>query len=214
MSSLLRRRIKRMLPRSLLVQQLDQGTSNCVLLTFDDGPHPEFTPSVLARLEAYKTRAVFFVIGRRIEKAPYLLRQIQERGHEIGNHTYTHPNSRQPWFLPYWQDLLRCQSIIEKQTGKRPKLFRPPGGRISLTSLLAPRLLGLRTVTWSLGVNDWRCHTTYEARQAARKILNKITAGDIILLHDDNPYGLEILDIILPEIRKREYDLFSGGSFL
>ena len=203
-----------MLPRRLLVRQLDQRASNSILLTFDDGPHPEITPAVLDRLENYGAKAIFFVVGRRIERAPYLLRCIQEQGHIIGNHTYIHSNERQPWFWKYYRDLQRCQIAVERNTGKRPKLFRPAGGRISLTSLFVPRLLCMRTISWSLEANDWRCRTTHEARIAAERLTCKLTSGDIVLLHDDNYRVLEILDILLPEIRSRKYDLFSGIGFV
>lgn len=214
MSRSLRDKLKEMLPRNFLIRQLDQRAKDCVLLTFDDGPHPDVTPGVLSRLEDYKAQAVFFAVGKRIEKAPFLLRKIKERGHEIGNHTYIHSNSKPPWFLAYWKDLLNCQSIIEQYTGERPGLFRPPRGHISPTSLVVPKLVGLKTVNWSLGVKDWRCRTSNEARHAAEKLVHKIKPRDIVLLHDDNPCVLEILDIILPAIHSRGYDLFAGKNFL
>src|SRR5262245_26583629 len=72
------------IPRSLLVQRLPNAApANSVLLTFDDGPHPEVTPAVLQRLGAYRARAVFFIVGKRIRRAPHLLDRIQIEGHEI-----------------------------------------------------------------------------------------------------------------------------------
>ena len=141
-----------MLPRSLITSRLLREAGNSVLLTFDDGPHPEITPRVLNLLEKYGARAIFFVVGQRVLKAPYLLKRIQEQGHSIGNHTYSHSNTRQPWFLAYLFDLLRCEAIIAKHTENRPKFFRPVGGRISLTSLMIPRILGMRTINWSFSV--------------------------------------------------------------
>lgn len=214
MNNFIRRTIKRIVPRALLKCRLDQGASNCVLLSFDDGPHSEITPKVLNLLREYGVRAIFFVVGHRILRAPYLLKQIQEQGHIIGNHTYIHSNKRQPWFLAYLFDLLRCQVMIANHTQNRPRLFRPAGGRISATSLLIPRILGMRTINWSLEANDWRCRTTHEAQQAADRLIRRLTPGDIVLLHDDNPHVLEILDILLPMMRSQKYDLFSGIDFL
>jgi peptidoglycan/xylan/chitin deacetylase (PgdA/CDA1 family) len=210
----LKKTIKEMLPRSLITSRLLREAGKSVLLTFDDGPHPEITPRVLSLLEKYGARAIFFVVGQRIPKAPYLLKRIQEQGHIIGNHTYIHSNKRQPWFFAYLFDLLRCQAEIEKHAGNHPKFFRPAGGRISFTSLLIPRILGMRTINWSLEANDWRCRTTHQAQQAADRLIRRLTYGDIVLLHDDNPHVLEILDILLPIMRSREYDLFSGIDFL
>jgi len=210
----LRRIIKSLIPQILLGQKLSSNASNCVLLTFDDGPDPEITPAVLKKLETYGARAIFFIPGRRIEKAPYLLKVIREQGHLIGNHTYIHSNGSQPWFFEYWRDLVRCQEIIEHYTGERPTLFRPAGGRISFTTLMVPRLMGLRPVTWSLEAEDWRCQTINEARDAANRLIQKVTSRDVVLLHDDNRYVLEILDVILPAIQYSRHDLTQGIDFL
>jgi len=184
------------------------------LLTFDDGPHPEITPLVLKRLESYQARAVFFTVGRRIVKAPLTLKSIHEQGHLIGNHTYMHPNTKQPWFFKYWRDLICCQSLIEEHTGERPKLFRPPGGHISLTSLLLPKILGLRTMLWSLDGGDWSCKTPDKAKQIAKYLIERIRPNAIVLLHDDNPNVLIILDMLLPALKARKLDLHSGIEFL
>jgi peptidoglycan-N-acetylglucosamine deacetylase len=210
----IRKKIKGMIPSNFLIQQLDHRASNCVLLTFDDGPHPEVTPEVLKRLEKYEARAIFFIPGRRIERAPHLLKLIQEQGHLIGNHTYIHSNGNQPSFLAYWRDVLRCQAMIEQNTGKRPKIFRPAGGRISLSSLLTPWFLGLKTLAWSLEVGDWRCRTDSEAQMAAKNLTCQIEARDIVLLHDDHRYVIQILDKVLPEIRDRKLNLNLGIDFI
>lgn len=209
----LRNKIKKIIPKSLLIQRLDHRASNCVLLTFDDGPHPEVTPEVLKRLEKYEARAIFFIPGRRVERAPHLLKLIQEQGHLIGNHTYIHSNGNQPWFLAYWRDLLQCQSLIEENTGQRPKLFRPAGGKITPAALIVPWLMGLKTVTWSLDVGDWKCKGPEEAHRCGQDLSRQLSSKDIVLLHDDNPNILMILDLILPMIKSNKLDLFSGLDF-
>ena len=206
--------MKGLIPQAFLVQKLSSKGSNCVLLTFDDGPDPEITPAVLKKLETYGARAIFFIPGRRIERAPYLLKIIREQGHLIGNHTYIHSNGNQAWFLEYWRDLVRCQETIEHYTGERPTLFRPAGGRISFTTLMVPRLMGLRTVTWSLEAEDWRCKSIEQAREAAKQLIRKVRSGDVVELHDDNRYVLEILDLILPAIQHPRHDLTQGIGFL
>lgn len=209
-----KKKLKEIFPRKLLIRQLDRGSSRCVLLTFDDGPHPEITPKVLNLLKKFGVRAIFFVVGQRAIRAPYLLRYIQEQGHVIGNHTFIHSNSRQPWFLPYFYDLRRCQALIEKHTAKRPTLFRPVGGRISPTSLLVPLMLGMRAVNWSLETNDWRCRTINEAQKTAKKLIGELKSGDIVLMHDDNPHILEILDIVLPFMKSKRFNLYDAIDFI
>ena len=208
------KKIKRIIPRNLLIQRLNPDAPNCILLTFDDGPDPRITPAVLERLETYRARAIFFLAGRCIEKAPHLLKLIQKQGHLIGNHTYIHSNGSQPWFLKYWHDLIRCQETIERYTGERPSLFRPAGGTISFTTLTVPWIIGLKTVTWSLESGDWRCKSIDQAQEAAKQLIRNVRSGDVVQLHDDNRYVLEILDLILPAIQYPRHDLTQGIGFL
>jgi peptidoglycan/xylan/chitin deacetylase (PgdA/CDA1 family) len=137
---------------------------------------------------------------------------IHEQGHLIGNHSFAHADSRKPWFVAYYQDILRCQRLVEKTAGIRPRFFRPPYGRLSPTTLLAPRLAGLRTVNWSLDSHDWRCRSVPQAQQAAQDAYAKIKGGDILLMHDDHPFVLDVLDILLA--RCAGFDLNRGIGFL
>ncbi len=162
----------------------------------------------------YEVRAIFFIPGVRIKRAPQLLKRILDEGHLIGNHTYIHSNQRQPWFWDYYRDLKKCQTAIEEKTGKRPSLFRPALGTISPTTLLVPPLVGLRTITWSLDAGDWRCRTLKDQRQAAENIFQHLSARDIILLHDDSSNVVSVLDIILPVMKSRKLNLHNGVEFL
>ena len=213
-------RVKRALPRELVVQRLPPQNRASVLLTFDDGPHAEVTPGVLDRLDAHGARAVFFVVGRRIKRAPNVLSEIVERGHVVGNHTYLHrTNGADGWYRPtqlgkYYRDTRRCQSLIEPYARRGPRLFRPPGGRLTPVTLLVPKLLGLRCVTWTVHVPDWLFRTRSEARAGAVQLLSLLRPGHIVLLHDDNPTMLDLLDVLLPELTTRGWDLASGVDTL
>jgi peptidoglycan/xylan/chitin deacetylase (PgdA/CDA1 family) len=208
--------VKALLPRALVVRRLRRRARGCVLLTFDDGPHPEVTPAVLELLEAYGARAVFFVIGRRLKAAPGLASEILRRGHLLGNHSYLHRRSYvragppQVGLGAYYRDLRRCQERIERLAGRRPRLFRPPGGRLTLKTLLAPRLLGLQCVTWSQDVRDWSFRDAAEAAEGAATLLRRVAPRDILLLHDAGRLVLPLLEILLPGLRARGYDLASG----
>ncbi len=201
-------RIKKYIPSSVLRTRLNGDQSNHALLTFDDGPDPEITPKVLDLLREYEAKAVFFIPGRRIERVPDLMPKIIAEGHLIGNHTFSHYNSlKQPPFLTYLKDIKKCQKMIMQVTGEPPLLFRPPLGITSLTTLIAPRFSGLKPVTWSLDVEDWKCKTTADVENAAEKLLNSITFGDIVLLHDDKPLVINLLEIILPVLCDRNFNL-------
>ncbi len=208
--------LKGMLPRAVAVRRLRGRSDNTLLLTFDDGPHPEVTPAVLDRLDAYNAKAVFFVVGHRAEQAPHLLAEIQKRGHPIGNHSYLHRRSDVEGstfnlhFADYYRDLRRCQNVVEDHTGSRPRFFRPPGGRLTLRTLTVPTCLGLRSVFWSREVGDWRFRSAPEGTAGGEELLRNSEPGDIVLLHDDNPCVLDLLDVLLPGLKARGFDLASG----
>jgi peptidoglycan/xylan/chitin deacetylase (PgdA/CDA1 family) len=219
-ASVLRSWVKDSLPRSLVIRRLRHSPTPTVLLTFDDGPHPSVTPAVLDRLAAYDARAVFFVVGRRLRRGGEALDRARAAGHLIGNHSHLHrdryvlPGGRQARFLEYYRDCARCQTVIEHRTGTRPLLFRPPGGRLTFTTLLAPRILGLRCVTWSQDIGDWAFRDPSEAQSGAARLLAAVAPRDILLLHDDNARVLDVLDTLLPAFRSRGYDLRSGVDLL
>ena len=208
-------RVKQAVKQSLAWVSLGRRASNAVLLTFDDGPHPESTPAVLSLLRRYNARAIFFVVGQRIPRAPHLLERILEEGHALGNHSYSHPAASRPPLGPYLKDLARCQREVERLTGERPRFFRPPLGRLSFSSLVAPRLLGLKTVLWSVDAYDWDLKSGEEAREAAARLGERVAApgerpGDIVLMHDDHRYTGEILEAVLPRLAARGCDLHSA----
>src|SRR4029453_6784176 len=216
----LRSRAKGLIPRSLAIQRLRWSRQPTILLTFDDGPHLEITPGVLERLERHGARAVFFVIGRRARRAQQLPPRIRSAGHLIGNHSHLHrdgyvlPTASQASFVSYYHDCSRCQTIIARSTGAPPRLFRPPGGRITAATMLAPRLLGMGSVLWTGEVADWAFRTSDEAEAGASELLRTIAPQDIVLLHDDNRQVLELLDRVLPVLRSRGFDLASGVDLL
>jgi len=208
--SRLRNILKRVLPSQLAIRKLPRSAHHCALLTFDDGPHPEVTPEVLDRLDRFQARAVFFVVGHRIVLAPWLLKEILARGHLLDNHSFLHANGRQLAFLEYRRDVLNCQRAIYQQCGYEPRLFRPPYGVMSFPSLFAPRTAKLRVVTWTLDIEDWRCRSKEEASRLGERLGQRVEPRDIILLHDDNPSVLEILDVALPIVAERRIDLGGG----
>lgn len=207
-------RIKRTVKEAIAWVDLGAGTPDRVLLTFDDGPHPEATPAALRLLKRHNARAIFFVVGRRIERAPHLLKTILEEGHALGNHSYSHPLEGQPPFGSYLKDLRRCQRHVEELTGERPRFFRPPLGAMSLNAMAAPRLLGLTTVLWSVDAYDWDLKSRGEAEEAARRLAERLAPGrrrnDIVLMHDDHPYMETVLGAALETLSAQGCDLHSA----
>jgi len=156
------------------------GNGNRIALTFDDGPCAGYTEQILDILRSRDVKATFFVCGQNVERSPEILRRVQAEGHTIGNHGYSHPFPffRSRAFFARQIDLTR--EAIEKVTGKRPKLFRPPFGArwLGLHPVLKAR--GLRLVNWSETGYDWKLETEGIVREA----LKTLVPGSIILLHD------------------------------
>jgi len=151
-----------------------------VTLTFDDGPASPFTEQILDILQDRRVPATFFVCGQNAERHPEIVRRIADEGHTLGNHTYSHPF---PYFLPrrrLVEEIDRTQQAIERVTGKRPAVFRPPYGArwFGLYAVLRER--DLKVVQWSDTGYDWKS----DARATVRAALEHLVPGSVILLHD------------------------------
>lgn len=206
MRSTLKHSVKSVLAR----QSLGARASSALVLTFDDGPHPVGTPAVLDVLREHNARAIFFVVGSRIHRAPDLLNRIVREGHVIGNHSFAHPLDAQLPFFAYLSDVRRCQDAISDITGTRPLLFRPPLGHVSVASMGVPRVLGLRPVLWSLDSEDWRFARQSDADAAADRIADCCAhrvVNDIVLMHDEKIHTAEMLARLLPRLKDRSVDV-------
>jgi peptidoglycan/xylan/chitin deacetylase (PgdA/CDA1 family) len=164
------------------------------LLTFDDGPHPDITPSLLDTLDELNQKAIFFLIGQKAEQHPNLVLEILKRGHQIGNHTYTHPSA---WFwclLPhqYINEISKTQIILEKITGQRPSWFRPPVGHHNLFLSPILKYYQLKMMIWSYRIYDG----IITSPDLLLKQITPPKKGDIILLHDSYPEITQVVKII------------------
>ena len=164
------------------------GGEHEVAITFDDGPDPDWTPKILNLLKAANVKATFFLVGVNAERHPGLVRRIVNEGHEIGNHTFYHPNLALCWPEHIRLELNATQLLLETITGRATTLFRPPYGsdtqpaQISeLMPLLIAQELNYLVVLENIDPQDW-------ARPGADIILQRIKQqrrdGNIILLHD------------------------------
>ena len=176
-----------------------------VLLSFDDGPHPQGTPAVLAALDQARAPAVFFVSGEQAATHPDLLREIAAAGHELALHGYRHQTRRQWSGKLLADDTQRALDTVSAAAGALPRLYRPPYGVFTLTGLLLIRGLDLQPLLWSKWGRDW------ERRATTTTITDHVTAGiragDVVLLHDADHYGARgswrATAAALPEIAER-----------
>jgi peptidoglycan-N-acetylglucosamine deacetylase len=150
-----------------------------VALTFDDGPSSPYTEQILDILLKRGVTATFFLCGRNVERHPEIARRIVAEGHTVGNHTYSH---RFPYFHRrsfFAAEIDRAQDVIEKVTGQRPGIFRPPFGARWLGMYRVLRERNLPLINWSDTGYDWR-----EGVDIASEALKHLRPGSIILLHD------------------------------
>jgi peptidoglycan/xylan/chitin deacetylase (PgdA/CDA1 family) len=173
-------------------------------LTFDDGPHPVHTRTVLDLLEARGHRATFFVIGKKAEASPELLAEITRRGHALGNHSYSHAHTI-PFFsvAKLTQDLERAQSLL----GRPPRWFRAPAGVLSPRVVAAAERAKLTLVGWTATARDGIAGTTVE--QAVARLEPSLRPGAILTLHDAAerdgraPIAPEVLARVLDALERR-----------
>lgn len=173
-----------------------------IVLTFDDGPDPKHTLRVLDILDEHDAKATFFVIGRKVEEHPDVVRAIVARGHEVGVHGFAHDrlfSLRGPGRVR--DDLVRAIAALQKVTEKRPTLFRPPIGHTNPTIARVAEQLDLTVVGWSVAGYDGIARA--KAARVAAHVKARIEDGDIVLLHDaaerddHDPVGVKALPEIL-----------------
>jgi peptidoglycan-N-acetylglucosamine deacetylase len=179
-----------------------------IALTFDDGPS-EGTNQLLDILNRHKTPATFFVCGMNVKRLPAITRATAAAGHEIGNHSYSHPALylRSPRFIR--DELTAAQSVIADTTGAAPTLFRAPFGARWFGLREAQRQLNLLGVMWTVLGLDWKL----TADRIASRILSRTENGAIICLHDGrgvsaNPdigSTLEAVERIIPVLQSRGF---------
>lgn len=166
------------------------------LLTIDDGPDPVDTPVLLDLLDQHGKKAVFFVIGEKVRRYPDLAREIVRRGHQIGNHTMTHPAGTM-WCAGSARtrrEIVECSRAIEEVTGVKPRWFRAPAGHRNWFTHPVLREQGLELVGWKKRAFD-------AVRRDVPWIVERLTAGvrdgDIILLHEATPIAKEVTEGVL-----------------
>src|SRR5579859_4722946 len=173
-----------------------------VALTFDDGPHPRWTPRILEILARSGVRATFFVVGRKVEDHPEVLRAIVAAGHGVGLHSYAHDRLfalRSAGRVR--DDLERGMVALERVLGRRPVLFRPPIGHTNPTIARVVDALGLVVVGWTLGGRDGLARARPE--DVAARVRRDLRDGAIVLLHDApergdrEPAAVRALPVIL-----------------
>jgi len=153
-----------------------------IAMTYDDGPHPQNTPRLLDILRERNIKATFYVIGRSVNLYPQLTRRIVAEGHEIGNHTWTHPNLKTLSNADVRKELNRTRDIIVSTCGVKPRTMRPPYGALRQDQRAwIYKEYGYPTILWSVDPEDWK---RPGISVVTSRIVNNTRNGGIVLAHD------------------------------
>lgn len=181
-----------------------------IAITFDDGPQPTYTPQLLDLLDRCGVRATFFLIGEHIRENLDLAQEVARRGHEIGNHTFSHP------FLVRLEDdeirneIERTDALLRDLDGADPRFFRPPMGLFSKRVLDVIEQMGYQTVVGDVYPRD--PHLPGKNRIVER-VLNRVMNGSIIILHDggnsshvDRSQTISAVSELIPQLHERGFE--------
>lgn len=192
--------------RMLFPSMVWRMPSQKIFLTFDDGPHPTATPSVLDVCKRHNIRATFFLTGENIPGNEQIVKRIAEEGHSIGIHAYTHTRTLALSKVRTKEEILKTKQLIQSLTVQRIRLFRPPFGFFSWNTIAAAKELDLLLVMWSCLTGDFRNWTEEKIIKTAASKLDK---GSILVFHDNDVTVHKISNVVsrtITEIQKRGFD--------
>lgn len=152
-----------------------------ICLTFDDGPHPEYTPQILDLLAEHKIKATFFILGCKIPNYEEIVKRIIREGHQVGNHGFSHCNLIFKKSEIILNEINRTDELLRQCGVEGEIVFRPPYGRMSLRAMLLLGKLNKKVIMWNIPTKDYKAENS---GKIVAKIHRKIKSGGIIVLHD------------------------------
>lgn len=190
-------------------QQIVDPNKPMIAITFDDGPHPKNTQQVLDLFNKYDSKATFFMLGSLAEKYPSIVKQVYEDGFEIANHSWSHENLQKSSLATMQKEIFQTQDIIFSITGKDPVLLRPPYG--AFNDEVKKQAGDLHITLWDVDTLDWKYRDANVVKEA---ILNGAKDGSIILLHDIHVTSVEGMELALPILKERGYQLVTVDTLM
>jgi cellulose synthase/poly-beta-1,6-N-acetylglucosamine synthase-like glycosyltransferase/peptidoglycan/xylan/chitin deacetylase (PgdA/CDA1 family) len=213
------------IPLSYTIDQMGAANKK-IALSFDDGPDPQWTPKILDVLKQKNVPGVFFVIGNMANQRPDILKREYAEGHEIGNHTFTHPKFDEISHTQIRWELNLTQRLIESTLGVKSILFRPPYGidhqpeyAEEVAQLPYPQELGYLIVGQRIDPDDWslRDGKPIPAKEIVDSVLRQADRGNIVLLHDgggDRTQTIAALPQIIDALRAKGYQFVSVSDLI
>ncbi len=173
-----------------------------IALTFDDGPNYN-TSKILEILNKYNVRATFFVLGSKINHNEKIIKTMDEYGMEIGNHTYSHKLMTSMSNLDIIKEVEDTSDLIYNIVGKYPNLVRPSYGSFNKK---IKESINMPIIIWNIDTLDWKSHNS---KKIVSRVMNKVSDGDIILMHDIYSATVKAVDILVPKLISEGYQLVS-----
>jgi len=183
-----------------------------VALTFDDGPHPEYTPQLLDILRNEGVRATFYVIGRSVQTYPEIARRIVAEGHEIANHSWSHPALTGISAARLEKEITSTTEVIQRVTGRTPTNMRPPYGAVNervRQSMFKDH--GFDVIMWSVDPLDWRRPGAEVVRQ---RLVEGAKPGGILLAHDIHPGTIEAMPGTIRDLKAKGFGFATVSQLL
>ena len=179
-----------------------------IALTFDDGPNPQYTPEMLAALKERNVKATFFLLGEEVEKYPEIVKQIQEEGHLIGNHSYKHEQLSKLPMEQACSQVSRTNELIYGITGVYPSYLRPPLGDWHEKLDCEVNMV---EVLWDVDTLDW---SSQNHAKIVQKVLKNVQENDIILMHDGYETSVTAAKEIIDTLQKQGYEFVTVDQLL
>ncbi|MGN7478379.1 polysaccharide deacetylase family protein [Solibacillus silvestris] len=191
-----------------------QTDEKVVALTFDDGPHPKYTQQVLDLLAQYDAKGTFFIVGQLAEKSPEVVLRMHENGHEIANHTFTHPHTKSVSRII--EEINQTSDMIYSITGVKPNLFRPVEGYYTdeIVNEVVKNDYKIVMWSWHQDTEDWK---DPGVSKIANTVLDGLNNGNVVLFHDgggNREQTVHALAKILPELKKQGYQFITVSQMI
>ena len=177
-----------------------------VAITFDDGPNPATTPELLDLLKEYNVRCTFFMVGKNAEANPDIVKRICAEGHELGNHSWDHPDLSVMSSQEIIEQLQSTDDAVFKACGHDPVYIRPPFGAMSDTYHDS---VDRDSILWTIDTRDWESH---DASKIKKVIDTYVSDGSIILLHDIHEDSVKAMKSVIPDLLEKGYQLVTVGD--
>ena len=197
-------------PREIPIYYVDTQNKVCSI-SFDAAWGNEQTEGLLDTLDEYKVRSTFFLVRQWVDEYPDSVRDIASRGHDIGNHSSSHPHMASLSASQQQEEIISCNEAVQKLTGACPTLFRAPYGEYDNKLVRSLRDMGMYCVQWNIDSLDWK---DISADEIVGRIESKLCPGSIILLHNGATHTPEALPMLIEAIQAEGYRIVPISELL